>query len=238
MMKFLVFVAVLAVCAFAVPSNVAHPLKELAKINFHKKFGSEVFTPHQLPCSYAIFMDCETTDPSTNETGQIKQDFYVDGEIQIFSLTESMENPKFFEQDITRMDLPYDQGSQTLVPVYYAQTSLGCGSNSKEKGEAQDEINSLLGIFTDKQAYQNVSDSEFKGKKCKMYWTHSDDSDVRVYVDDDDYIIGLSYSDPDYSTVMAITYDFNISMDSFTIDRSQFPNCDQKAYNPPVDQCK
>jgi len=182
-------------------------------------------------------MACEVTDPGSNVTMNSEQDFYVDGEVQIFAIYESLPEKKMFEQDITRMDQPFDQGGETYVPRYGAQTGISCGNNPEPQSEAKEEISSLLGIFVNKQVYQTVEPSVFKGKNCLMYYTKTDVSEVRMYVDDGGYIIGTLSVTPDYTVLMAISYDFSISMDAFTIDRSQFPDCEEKAYVAPDDQC-
>jgi len=235
-MKFLFLFCVLAVCAFAAPSKIIKPSEELARIT-SLRLGDVVFTPTPLPCSYEIKMECVITDPETNQTSNTEQDFYVDGEVQIFAIDYSFPALKMFEQDISRMDQPYDQGGVTYIPRYGAQTGMGCVRNDEEQSEAKSEISSLLGMFLDKQVYQSVIRTVFKGKECNMYYTKTDDSEVRMYVDDDGYIIGTLSNNPDYNILMAISYDFSISMDAFTIDRSQFPECEEKAYVPPQDQC-
>ena len=236
-MKFVAFVAVVAVAAIAAP--VVNPVKEALKIKAVHRMGSEVLTPHQLPCSYAIKMACAVSPAGSNDTTLSEQDFYVDGEVQIFADYYTIESSKFYMQDVIRMDQPFDQlGSNTMyVPRYGSQTGNACGSNPELQDEAREEISSLLGIFNDKQVYQSVTETIFKGKKCRMYYSHNDDSEVRMYVDDDDYIIGTQSVTSDYNVLMAISYNFSITTDVFAMDRSAFPDCDAKAYVPPQEQC-
>jgi len=237
-MKFFVFFAVLIVFASASSYKAFTPLKNIAKL-VSRNVGDAVFTPHQLPCSYGVMMKGAFT--ANNVSTNVVEEFYMDGEIEIFSVKANVPEAKYYTQRVYRMDLPFTQGGDTYVPYYESSTGESCESNQELQDEAKSDIEGPTILFTEKQSYQSVSESVFKGKTCKMYYIRSSDTEIHVYVDDDNYVIGLmQITESSYqtsTTLLEVSYDFNIAMDAFTMDRSLFPDCDQKAYVAPTDQC-
>jgi len=185
-----------------------------------------VFTPADLPCKYRI-------NVVANETGGMTKQFvYKDG--GLFAIYTQQSKETTFE--VVRADLKDYSG----VPIFVAKgtNSESCQMVSYPEEAVEEIIEHALTLFITKETFDGVRDDVFQGQKCKAYYKVVEEVEGIIYADEDNYIIGVVVKQG--STIdqyAAITYDFDFSMDEFVPDRSIFPDCDQKAYDTPKEQC-
>jgi len=227
-MKIAAVLAVLVVLAWAKPADL------FFKNWRAKKFGDATFVPAKLPCAFSIVIDSvQKVGPEQNH---YVRTYYKDG--GLFPVVSDMQYAKYTSDYIVRPDLEDPSGK---IPIFKATSIYACTETDSTKEEAEQFIHSDLTTFLDKQTFINVTDGEFQGKKCKVYYDYDSQHGMNIYqyVDDNNYVIGTlsQHVGGDMSLLEVVTYTFSVSMDKFAMDRSLYPDCNEKAYSVPQDQC-
>jgi len=228
MLKGICFVFILLVVAYATPRSIISSIFEPSQV------GDITFTPAKLPCSFNLSYHLQRV--SGNITSDSFYTFLKNG--KLFFLEEK-EKTSIWDA-IVRPDLSFESGGDIYVPFYSSYKGATCEERDLSEEEADDYVHDKLATFIDKQTFISVNETVFQGKKCKAYYTVKDKkTQVFEYVDEKDYIIGAIYRDPrkSYHYLVVVSYNFTVPMTGFAMDRSKFPDCQQKAYSVPKNQC-
>jgi len=227
--------AVIAVIAVFALCASAHHMFSFDRFSMGAKghIGKVVFTPHKLPCSFGInaHTDCY-------ESGRVgwsyNNSIYRNGK----NTLEATYFAILCDVFTTRFDQSYEEQGKTMVPVYHGwkRPSASCETTAYETSDIESSIEYHLRMFLESSSFDSVTPSSFKGKKCNMY-TREEDA-FELYADENNFIIGYAdKSKPATILISDVSYDFNFTMNVFAQSRISFPDCDDKAYTTPKDQC-
>jgi len=230
-----VIVALLA--AFTYASQFEYFIRPIGM----NKTGQVVFTPAKLPCSYVIKLDGQQFQKDNRTSTHFNQRIAYDGDM--LSLFSSFSESQVRGLDIIRTDLKHTEQGNTYIPLFsgYGTNKSGeCKYKDLTESEANKEIKEVLAKFTEKSVFDGVRDTVFRGKKCKLYHTDKEEEKhhLRVFVDNKNFIVGVWEQQQDETLLTFISYDFNVTMNLFALNREEFPGCGEKAYSYPKDQCK
>ena len=202
---------------------------------FGESVGDVTFTPAKLPCAFTIRTNVERT--IMGETHYAQEDYHYDGGMfHMISVIDGLASST--NELAVRTDFPFKQQGQEYVPVFTAIPRQHCQALKHSKSTVADYVcGEWLGLYMREQVYSSVSDATFQGKKCKMYYNSTDSFEVKVYVDDDNYVIGSVRSNGERTDTSVVSYDFHAPLENFIMNKTLFPDCDAKAYLKPKEQC-
>ena len=204
-------------------------------ILFIVSMGDVTFTPAKLPCAFTIKTEIERTLEGSKEgTVSVQEDYHYHG--GLFHLISNIENTS--RSDIlVRPDIIFKEKKQEYVPIFDAMPKQKCQYIKSLKSDIENYEMNWLGVFMQKQTFDTVSESTFKGKKCKMYYSETETTLKFLYVDDNDYVIGSWHSNGHKTEATSMYYIFNAPLEEFAMNRTMYSDCDQKAYSIPKEQC-
>jgi len=227
-MRFLACLALVVASVYA----FAAPFEKVA-LSKTRSAGEATFTPAKLPCAFTINTQIERDVPGSSFS--IEEDYHYRG--GLFHMVSIIDKTSYSELAV-RIDLPFKDQGQEYVPVFSVIPKQKCQKVKMLSSRAQEYIGeSWLNLFMIKQTYDGVEDSEFKGKKCKMYYTRRNEQELHVFVDDSNYVIGSWRYNGDRTDTTSMSYVFSAPLDWFAMNRTKVSDCDSKAYSVPKDQC-
>jgi len=216
-----VLVALLAVCACVVSATVS-------------------FDPHPLPCDFSIIEESNATivESGTPETTLSTITVSIHGALGMIVTNQTVPTP-YFQIIVARTDIRFSDSDSVMINIVEdGNDEFLCSSGYFSRLAVAEEIDQELGLFTATQEFENVSNSEFEGKKCKAYYRNEDDVDKYVFVDDDNFILGQKWFSGDSTFYIRYTYKMSAPLENFVLDHGKYPGCTTSAYEiPVVDTC-
>jgi len=199
--------------------------------------GRVGFVPHELPCAHQIVANVSFFDV---HRGFVTFSFgLVLSSHGTYFLLRSYDIMSHECQLLCRtdLDLTYDQVlfravfENDLNPPEIRRCTDHWIPDEEEDAHIQD---SFLHFFRIKQAFEKKSRGVFKGKKCTVYSSQQDS--VRLFADDNNYVIGYEtvfQDEPDLNVTASFEYKFDAPLSLFALDDS-IPGCTLEAYYPPT----
>jgi len=223
MNKFLVF-AFLAFCV------IAHPLHRHVKGIVKAKKEGGIFSPHELPCAFQITISFRYEDPFSGEIASSGTDnLYVHGLYfrESYSIKYKSGDTSLTET-LGRPDL-----NETAFGKWFTiKEGSACGSQDLGESVYKSAFKNALATFSNNITYTDWKSAEFEGKPCRQL-TLDDYSDM--FVDDDDYIIGLqTYSKGGNTYICVMSYNFKVSLHAFVISDEFDYRCSDDSYVAPT----
>jgi len=231
---------VVAVALLAVFASASHLNRFAVPFTKMGKFSQAVLTPAKLPCSFAIKFAGQQMDDHNKTLVHFTERIAYDG--GLLSVKNSFVESKTTGIDVIRADMREKDQGEYLTPLFSAllsNTTTECWNKKITDAEVKEDYDAVLSKFNEKSYFDGVKDTIFHGKKCHMFYTDRDEKNyhLRVYVDKDNYIVGLYEQDNHDIFVVDISYEFNVPMSYFTFDRAEFKGCNDQAYIAPKEQC-
>jgi len=231
-MKFVFIAALLVSCAFA------HPMLDLLR-----GFGEAVLEPAGLDCAFAI---------SVNSTQEVKY-FDEQGEVVVeeistivqrayYGFTEliTTKNDTYYEVNLTRFDLKETvDGVPCVTRFAYSSDNDVCLKIMLPVKDARSGGDEFRSEMADKKTFENVTDSTFNGKPCKLYLTDRLDEGLYAayYVDENKRILAsnltLLFGSFNTSAFGVFTYEEDPTPEAFKLLKSVASGCDEAAYTAP-----
>jgi len=204
-----------------------------------KGVGEVIFTPKALPCECIINRTMMDPDGSIGEIDF----FYVAGNL----FKNILNVPGMaYEEVLHRPDvrIPDPGSDKVYCPMYHCPSlvSSGCEDILLEEEALNDEIFEYLDWWYSNWTFINVTDGEFNGIPCKIYYGYEPSQQMDIYfcAKADNEILGGYWKSPDYSTTIYISYKYSAPLDLFVIDKGTFNDMnDTRAYvTPKENPCK
>ena len=229
------FVVVLAVVvAFACANSVKPFHLKRAQTRNDLPANKVTFTPHKLPCDFVL-----TEDKYMNGTPVAHIELGVRG--LYLKIVSDLAALNLSSATLGRPDMEHVEDKVKYVTTfeYGEDDGFVCMERSVSLDSYKNELDQKFSMFHSKAEFDKTYNGEFMEVKCKVYERKINGGTECYYVSDDNYIIGAS-SDNIVFTSVRYSYKLNAPLDTFILEESKFPQCNNSAREKPkefADQC-